>query len=298
VVTRRGKQGATLGSWRQWPRRWWRGVRRVVRNLRQGPRRMVAHAYPPGTLLFRCNVCGARCASPVAQLTREGSSCPACHSTVRWRAVVATLSQAVYGVSLALPDFPVRKDLVGVGLSDWEGYAVRLKEKFSYRNTFYHQEPRLDICRIDLSMEGTLDFLIASDVFEHVVPPVGVAFRNAWRLLKAGGVLVLTVPYTTTGEATREHFPELFDYHLEVGEGGAPVLVNRTIDGRVQEFRGLEFHGGAGWTLEMRVFSEASVLAALREAGFVGVRIHHEPDLVHGIYWNEVDSLPISARKA
>jgi hypothetical protein len=42
----------------------------------------------------------------------------------------------LFGQNLTLANFPVRKDIRGVGLSDWLGYAIPLAKKFDYTNTF------------------------------------------------------------------------------------------------------------------------------------------------------------------
>src|SRR4051794_16712557 len=150
---------------------------------------------PLDRLDFHCNICSAACRVEPHELLREGSSCWGCGSSVRQRGIVHSLSMELFGESLMLADFPVRKDIVGLGLSDWEGYSERLTEKFTYTNTFYVQLPRLDITAIDPALEGSADFLISGDVFEHIPPPVSLAFENSRRLLKDNGVLLLTVPY-------------------------------------------------------------------------------------------------------
>src|SRR5439155_25856884 len=125
----------------------------------------------PGTLSFRCNVCGGASMAKLAELERDKSSCSHCGSTVRARSIVHVLSIELFGQSLALPDFPVRGDLRGLGMSDWDGYAIPLAAKLDYQNTYYHREPRLDITHIDAELEGQFDFIISTDVFEHVPPP-------------------------------------------------------------------------------------------------------------------------------
>ncbi len=257
--------------------------------------RFLPPSRPPGTLTFRCNVCGDVRDVEVSRLSREVSSC-SCGSTVRMRGVVRVLSLELFGRSMPIAEFPQRKDLEGVGLSDWEGYAQRLARKLTYRNTYLHKEPRLDITAIDGYAPHALDFIISSDVFEHVPPPVGRAFENAHTLLKPGGLLVLTVPYHgEPGTKTLEHFPELHEFEL-VTENGRRQLRNTTRDGRREVFDDLCFHGGEGETLEMRVFAEESLREDLARAGFKDVKIHGEPDFAHGIYWTQSWSLPISAR--
>ncbi len=247
-----------------------------------------------GYLRYRCNVCGVHCESPMHQFAREEPSCPSCHSTVRMRGIVHALSTELFGESRAVPDFPVRKDLKGIGLSDWEGYAQRLTEKLDYTNTYFHREPRLDITDIPESMAGSLDFIIASDVHEHIAPPVTRAFVSARRLLKSGGVMIFSVPYKPEGE-TQEHFPDLYQYEIREHRGH-PVLHNRTRGGSTQVFSDLIFHGGKGSTLEMRVFSLKSLVTEFSAAGFAEIQSFGDHYFDHGIYWRESISLPLVAR--
>jgi SAM-dependent methyltransferase len=249
---------------------------------------------PLGLLTFQCNICSAPNVRQVSALQRETSSCDSCASTLRYRGVIHALSVSLFGKCLAIQDFPERPDIVGWGMTDWEAYAARLSKKFSYANTFYHTQPFLDITAISESDIGTLDFLISSDVFEHVSPPIMTSFANARRLLKPHGIFVLTVPYVLEGE-TIEHFPNLHDFVIS-GEGDDRTLINTTRDGNRETFSGLVFHGGAGSTLEMRVFTKESLLSNLSAAGFSQVSIFADPCFEHGVYFWEKWSLPIVAR--
>lgn len=246
-------------------------------------------------LRFCCNLCGRTVLAPVARLTREESTCR-CGSTVRQRALIHVLSLELFGESLPLPDFPYRPDIVGLDMSGAATYAGGLATKLGFTNTFLHKAPQLDIANLDSACIGRCDFVISSDVFEHVPPPISIAFVNVLRLLKPGGLFVLTVPYNKQG-ATIEHFPELHDYQIEI-RNGKRVLVNSTAEEHRQEFNNLVFHGGEGETLEMRVFSESGVVEELLSAGFTDVRIRRESCLEHGVCWPQDWSLPISARRA
>ena len=251
----------------------------------------------PGTLFFQCNVCGALCTVELASLAREVRSCPKCSSSPRIRAIIRTLSESLFQKNFILSEFLIRKDLKGLGLTDPESYASQLKQKFDYQNTYFHQEPRLDIASNTVAPERrqAYDFIISAEVFEHVVPPVKVAFENVYEMLRPEGLLLLTVPYGLQAE-TIEHFPELHQFTI-VERDGSYELNNVTKSGVKQTFRNLVFHGGRGSTLEMRVFSYSGLLRLLSAAGFVDVAVHSAPDFRHGIWWPQPWSLPITARK-
>ncbi len=242
---------------------------------------------------FRCNLCGGANAAPLASLTREAPSCGRCGSNVRFRAMVYLVTREVLGNPAALPELTARKDIVGVGLSDAPAYAGPLAKKFSYRNTFYHTQPHLDISNVDDEHIGRYDFLIASDVFEHVLPPVGQSFVNARRMLKPGGKFIFSVPFNFEND-TLEHFPELHDWSLDESDGHW-TLANRTLDGREQRFDDLVFHGGPGSTLEMRLFSRAALEREFAAAGFARMRVADESWLPYGIHWPVPWSVPMVA---
>jgi SAM-dependent methyltransferase len=244
---------------------------------------------------FTCNICGTEVRNcPVENIDREIQSCPQCHSSVRIRSIIHLLSIARYGRSIRLPAFPVEPAVVGIGLSDWN-YAEPLAEKFNYTNTYYHQPPYLDISAPVTDRAATCDFVISTDVFEHVAPPVSRAFKGVFDLLKPGGHLILTVPFTNEPQ-TVEHFPDLCDYRI-VQFGEEYILVNRTADGRFKVYDKLVFHGGPGTTLEMRVFCRKDVEQHLADAGFADVRIMGDNAPQWGIVHNHPWSLPILARR-
>jgi SAM-dependent methyltransferase len=238
-------------------------------------------------LEFTCNICGARCRPP---------ECPSCGAGLRDRAILQVLSRELFQTDLTLAEFPRVKSLRGLGTSDSHVYASRLEAKFDYRNTFFDREPRLDIADPPAEEAGKYDFVISSEVFEHVLPPVERAFRAAAALLKPNGVLVLTTPYSLEPGSV-EHYPELHEHGL-AQVGGRTVLVNRTAQGELQVFDNPVFHVGcAGNALEVREFSETALRSLLADAGFHSVRICGEDCPEFGIVHKETWSLPIAARK-
>ncbi len=211
------------------------------------------------------------------------------------RSMVWLLSEFVHGKSLSIADMPVRMDVRGIGLSDWEGYAQPLTNKLSYVNTFYTRQPALDITAPPAELCGQMDFVMSSDVFEHVQPPVAAAFAGAAQLLKPGGALLLSVPYTTA-VATTEHFPNLYKFEI-MEQDGEKILVNQRRDGSVERFSDLRFHGGEGHTLEMREFCRDHLITLCHGSGLGKIMILSEC-LAHGIRWDDEDSLPIIAWKS
>ena len=192
---------------------------------------------------FTCNLCGDKNTLEPAHLYNpELASCP-CGSNFRIRWLAHRLSRELFGHRLPLSKFPRERSIAGIGLTDPEVLAARLAESFTYRNTYFHREPRFDI-RSDDSPVGALDFLIASEVFEHVEPPVAPAFRNAFRLLKPSGVLLLTVPWVWDGDGA-QRLPELYDWKL-IREDEHWIIVNRKRTGAVERFQDPVFDGGAG----------------------------------------------------
>src|SRR5882724_2405914 len=212
---------------------------------------------------FLCNICGRT--NTVAQFDYEASSCSGCGSNVRLRALIYMLSRELFGDAFVLYDFPRLPPIKGLGLSDQASYADLLAKKFDYTNTFYDREPRFDITEAHPALYGSYDFILSSDVFEHIAPPVERAFDEVYRLLKPHGMLCLSVPFSLE-EHTVERFPNLYEYAV-VDLAGSPVLINRSQEGRLEIRDDLIFHGGSGATLEMRLFSQNDLAGRLSKAG-------------------------------
>ena len=246
---------------------------------------------------FTCNVCGHRnCGVPLSAVeNREYPSCSVCCSSLRMRAVIYALAMELYDSPVTLPAFPTNQSISGLGMSDWEGYASRLRDKFSYVNTQYHTEPQLDITNIPEREVGRHRFLISSDVFEHIpLFDLENAFRNSRRLLQDNGLFVFTAPFTKTG-VSQEHFSRLHDFSI-ISRDGKRVLLNKTTDGSDEIFENLIFHGGDGMTLEMRIFSEPDLRTYFANAGFSSVKIYAERVPEFGILWPMDWAVPIVAR--
>lgn len=245
---------------------------------------------------FQCNICGKENVAPIDLVSnREAASCSHCQSSLRMRSLIYVLAVELFGKAFVLPEFPESKEIVGAGMSDWDGYAIPLSQKLGYTNTYYHKEPKLDIRQINERQQNKYDFIISSDVFEHIQHPVSIAFSNTSRLLKPGGLFLFTVPYEKHG-FTREYYPDLFDFRFEQRDEQT-VVINTTVDGETQIFTDPVFHGGDGFTLEMRMFTEQSLIKELEDCNFTSIRIHNQHFPPYGIIWPMDWALPITARK-
>ena len=233
---------------------------------------------------FVCNVCGTLHCERVAKFHRELAACPVCGASARFRGMVAALGQVLHiPAQVPLMDWPERPDVRGLGMSDWPGYADVLARKMAYVNTHFDKPPYLDILQPAPQYLGVHDVVLSTDVLEHVLAPVQKAFDHLLALLKPGGWLVFSVPYTTEAH-TREHYPGMVDFEVLQTESG-PVVHWRDAAGGQHLERQPVFHGGEGATLELRVFGRAAVLAHLVQAGFVNVQELNTPRLGCGYYW-------------
>ncbi len=230
---------------------------------------------------------------PLSDIRRESGACARCGATLRFRSLIAALTQRLQGKVEVLDHLSTRKHIRGIGMSDAAVYASRLKKKFDYTNTTFHRRPLLDIARPASKWLCRNDFVISSDVFEHVAPPIQLAFDNLFRLLKPGGVAVFSVPYTLAAD-TVEHYPDLHRFSV-LKKGGEWILENVRRDGVTERFRDLVFHGGPGSTLEMRLFSLSALEKHFAVAGFVDFQIHGALSPQHGIVWNEPWGITLSA---
>jgi SAM-dependent methyltransferase len=275
-------------------------LKRPARSCLRLLRRM-AEPTPPADLEdpqwtpFLCNVCGMSNYLPRRRITREDGHCTKCRCYGRLRAMMYGVTAHFSPGEVILARMKPRKDIRGIGCSDW-GYTALLAEKFDYVNTFYDHAPQLDLCNVDWSRwkPDSIDFITCTDVLEHVEPPVERTFDNMRRLLKPSGVVILTVP-TTLEPATHEHFPNLHQWQLQ-SHGKQRAVMNRRRDGTIERFDNLCFHGGEGMTLEFRVFSRQGLIDSIQDAGLCVAAIHDKPLEAHAIPLNEANFVLVAQK--
>ncbi len=238
---------------------------------------------------WTCNLCGQRNKNEPNYFHRELGLCIKCGSNVRFRAIWRMVEKYVlepHGGDLS--------KITGVGLSDAQLYAKRLARLLNYKNTYYHQAPFLDITDpVSASQYSSLDFVICSDVLEHVDRPVEIAFKNLWDILKMDGVLILSVPYVTDAVSleTIEHFVPHKQNRVVVEDGREYLITDNG-----HTYTNLAWHGGPGSVLERRVFAEAALKSTLVTTGFRLIEIC-EPLPKIGVIYNLVGSKILICRK-
>ena len=150
-----------------------------------------------------------------------------------------------------------------------------------------------------LDIQNTRLILRLINVFEHIdpFPSIQIAFNNLFRMLKCGGFIIFSVPFTY--DEHKEHYPNLYNYKIEMNKDGEYILHNITIDNKIEIFNNLCFHGGPGNTLEMRLFSKKSIISFLEKSGFVDIVFYEiDKDMNnYGIFYENKCSLMISAKK-
>jgi len=245
---------------------------------------------------YTCNVTGKNFMLNDNEKHRETAVRFECNS--RHRALIYFLIKGLFGESKILSNLNKNKKIKGIGMSD-SGFDKILEDKFNYVNTFYHQPPFLDIYNEDhIKNYKDLDFIICSDVFEHISPYPGLqkAFDNLYKMLKPNGFVVFSVPYNDKQHI--EHYPNLFNYNVSLIDDKY-VITNYTQTGEKEIFYDPVFHGGPGTTIEMRHFSIQSISDYFIKANFSKITFNEIDQNLnsHGIFWHTELDLIITAIK-
>ncbi|WP_144375258.1 methyltransferase domain-containing protein [Thiolapillus brandeum] len=242
-----------------------------------------------------CLICGKRYMLWLKEKTREKCICPGCSSSGRANALMYCLSMITMGRPLPVSQHPTNNNMRIVGLSDSKVYSKVLSTKYNYSNMFFHKKPYLDIRTPPEEMIGTVDILISTEVFEHVIGDSMEAFRGAFKLLKPGGHTIFSVPYINKGDSVEHYREDLVDYRSFRDENGTWCVELIHENGAREIDRTPRFHGGPGKTLEIRLFNLDRVIRELHQTGFRDVTIlEDKPE--YGIYWGP-PSRVLSARK-
>jgi SAM-dependent methyltransferase len=208
-----------------------------------------------------CGMCGRKTVfayDGVAHSLREGLRCGHCHCNARqraaadvlWQALAAPERASVYATEQASPFYLALRQRVGhLSGGEYAGFWRRARlALWMLRHGAPAWVRNGDVTALR-RRDAAVDAVMSLDVLEHV-PDYAAALSEFARVLRPGGVLVLTVPF------------------YEDSAGNTPIA---RIDarGRIEHLAEPEFHGDPirggvacfhhfGWDL----------LVALRDAGF------------------------------
>ena len=253
---------------------------------------------PSDVIKGTCLVCGSRIQYSQDISTREVAICKNCNATGRDNCIAYSISNIICNKIISLKDHKVNKNIKIVGLSDGLVYADILQKKYDYINTFYHCEPRLNISDPPHHMFGKYDILISTEVIEHVLGRTLDAFNGSIRLLKPGGIMIFSVPYTLE-EQTLEHYrSDLVDYKPIQDDKGNWLVELHYADGGKEIDHSPIFHGGPGATLEIRRFNLDRLMYELEWVGFedITVLVKNMPE--HGINWEPWSRMIVATKPA
>lgn len=242
-----------------------------------------------------CSLCATVYDLDTTKILREGKLCTGCGSSGRAQAISYCLAKYVFHEDVPLSQVKKNKNIRIVGLSDGPTYSAELAKKCHYVNTYYHTEPYLDITDPQEEHIGQYDALISADVFEHVLGHPSHAFRGSNKVLKMGGILILTVPFVNLGDH-KEHYPGLQNYTSEQLPDDRWVAHLEYAGGLNTTEQEPCFHGGPGKTLEVRLFNRARIEEELFWAGFRNIEVHTENMPERGINWTPPSRI-ITAQK-
>lgn len=145
-----------------------------------------------------CNICGSEAGfyHSTERHPRESFVCAGCGSTSRDRMLLRALAFCL-GRTEPVCDWPTSRDITLLETSGYRANPWHLSRCFRYVNLIYSGGADKRCIMGDLSdlplRSESLDFLLTSDVFEHVRREQP-AWENVYRVVKPGGILVLQVP--------------------------------------------------------------------------------------------------------
>lgn len=232
----------------------------------------------------------------------------------RNRAVWYILSQYLYKEVRILEECDINKEITGLGLGEHQ-LSKLLSKKYSYKNLtvktendkdIFDESVFIDLYKIDFRKHNNYDFIICSEILAHIAgyPGMNIVIHNLHTMLKPGGILILTTPYTHDGIYI-EKYPSLYDFTLlRVKEGTTQrwLLKNHTASGKNELISDIVMYNpDDSNSIEMRRMNETSLYNFIADAAFKDIKFHSiTADMnSYGIYWDrgndDRSSLVVSA---
>lgn len=153
----------------------------------------------------RCNVCQWEGSRFTDDLWHPGTICPNCQSQVRHRMLAAILDGNLPQGSPAEADLLINREVLHFAPERQLRERIR-RAAVRYVTADFGRgdcDLRLDISAMPTVADTSFDTLIVCDVLEHVPDDVA-AFAEMARILKPGGIAILTVPQSDSPATTDE----------------------------------------------------------------------------------------------
>ena len=151
-------------------------------------------------------------------------------------------------------------------MSDHPGFFAHFAAKFDVSNSYHHKFPFCDLFSVPDEAIGQFEFVVCSDVLEHVAGSPLAAVEGLWKLLKPGGFAVITVPVGGSRE-TLEYYPGLSEFEIHEG----PLVRWKDHEGIERVDPNPEMHGGDGLVLAFRRYGKNDFEGVLRCARFINI---------------------------
>ena len=161
--------------------------------------------------LVICNICKWSGRRFLDDYWLKRISCPNCHSDIRHRLLLFSLINK----SLLTKELLNKKVLHFAPESFLVPY---FKRNSNYLTADYNRtdvDLNVDISNMNYIPDGQYDLIIASDVLEHVYDDMKAIFE-IYRILKVGGIAILTVPQKDHLKTTIENLSDLSSEEREI----------------------------------------------------------------------------------
>ena len=282
-----------------------RGALAAARRRRPGGPALAGSVRPAGAVRpaqpgarrahrFTCNLCGTAAVAETQGWPRDTATCPGCGSAARFRGLADLVAHELFGSADPLYALPARPDLAGVGMSDPLPLAALLGRRMGYANTFYHCEPRLDVCAPG-EHAGRYDLVVCSEVLEHVRRRSSPRSRACTTC--CGRAACSSSASPTAPTARRSSTSPTCTTTRSWSATASTCCATRHPDGRR---RSTPIWSSTAAPARRSSCASSPCPTCWRGStppGSVDVRVRREPNFAHGVWWPGADGWPITARR-
>jgi hypothetical protein len=232
------------------------------------------------------------------------------HYISRNRALWYILSHYLFGKLVILNNVPQNKAIRGLGIND-SNYSKYLSMAFDYKNykifnkrsfstmTETETNTMIDLYNVNFYIHNNYNFITCTEIMSHLSPYPGlnIVFKNLHTMLRPGGVLILSTPYSFDGRYIERH-PSLYKYEIVSKAENTGTLKTDEPQWCIKNIRAdganeiinspIIYNRDDPSSIEMRKLNYAELNHLLVEAGFKDIifkRIDADMNY-NGIHWD------------